>query len=308
MKTDAAEAIRTQNETLVSMSLAEEKKKAARREEIATKEASTAPGAKPAPRPLGRFVIILGLIILVAGAGVAIKFALPTLRTIDLPSVSLPIFGTPATDQSTKTTGTPTSTSPTRSLIPAQSEKRFIVNRETPEHLFATIAVERTAGVAPGKIHNFYFSEETTDPAGGASTASISANRLLILANVPTPAILARSLEAPFMVGLYWEECSQATPFFIFKVSGYDTGLAGMLAWEKDLPHFFDTMFGTKFLSGPSTPAKFRNTVVLGHDVRALEGLPAGSILYTFASPSTILVAGSQSALEALLPFLLVRR
>lgn len=307
MKIDAAEAAKNQNETLVSMALAEEKKKAARRAEIAAKEASEPTTEKPAPKPIGRIVIILGIILLVAGIGIAIMFALPVLRAVKLPAVSLSSFGTPAAVTNVETTS---STSPlplVSSLIHAQSEKRFIINNETPAHLFAMVAVERTAGVTPGNIRNIYFAEENTSPEGGMNSSSISANRLLLLANTPTPAILARSLENPFMVGLYGEEGSQATPFFVFKVSGYDTGLAGMLAWEKDLPHFFDTIFGTKFLGETSTLIKFHNIVILGRDARTLEGLPSGNISYTFANPTTIVVAGSRSALKALTPLVSAR-
>lgn len=307
MKMDADLAVKSQNETLVSMSLAEEKKKAARREEIAAKETSVVPGVKPAPKPIGRMVLILGIIIVVTGLGFAIKFALPTLRTINLPSISLPSFGTPTSDKPTKIPGVIAPTTLVSSVIRAQSEKRFILNKETPEHLFSMVAAERTAGVTPGSIRNLYFAEESTNTEGRTVASSISPNKLLLLAETPTPAILARSLEAPFMAGLYGEEGSQATPFFVFKVSGYDTGFAGMLAWEKDLPHFFDTVFGTKFLIGQTATLKFRNTVIRGHDVRALEGLPAGSIFYTFANQNTVIITASRSTLEALLPLLPVR-
>ena len=307
MKIDAAEAVRTQNETLVSMTLAEEKKKAARREEIEKKEASAVPGTKPAPKPIGRVILVLGLVVVVTGIGFGIYFVLPTLRTINLPSISLPSFGTTAPGQPLKTNGTSRSVTLAPSLIPAQSEKRFTINKETPEHLFSMVAVERTAGVTPGTIRNLYFAEEATDTACKTTIASISPNKLLLLTDISAPAILARSLETPFMAGLYGEEGSQATPFFVFKVSGYDTGFAGMLAWEKDLPHFFDTVFGTKFLATPSTSIKFHNTVISGHDVRALEGLPAGSIFYTFANLNTVIITGSRGALESLLPLLPVR-
>lgn len=306
MKSDAALAVKNQNETLVSMSLAEEKKKAARREEIAAKEAAATPETKSAPKPIGRVVLVLGLVVVVVGVGFGIYFALPTLRNINLPSVSLPTFGTPDTERPAGVT--PTSKTPLApSLISARSEKRFSVNKETPEHLFAMVAVERTAGVTPGSVRNLYFTEDSTSLEGTTSTASISANRLLILTETVAPAILARSLENSFMAGLYGEEGAQATPFFVFKFSGYDTGLAGMLAWEKELPRFFDTIFGTKFLATPSTPVKFRDAVVSGYDTRALEGLPAGSIVYTFVNPTTVVIAGSRSTLEALIPLVPAR-
>lgn len=303
MKMDASEAAKTQNETLVSMALAEEKKKAAQRTEAATKEVSVA----PAPKPIGRVIIILGLIVLIVGVGVAIKFALPALQTVKIPSVSLPTFGAPETAQPTGVAPASPTTPLARSLILAQSEKRFIINKETPEHLFALVAVERTAGVTPGNIRNLYFAEETSAPESGTNTASVSANRLLLLANTSVPPILARSLETSFMAGLYGEEGSQATPFLVFKVSSYDTGLAGMLAWEKGLPRFFDTLFGTKFITSASATLKFRDTVISGRDTRTLEGLPSGSISYTFANPTTIVIAGSQSALNALVPLVSAR-
>lgn len=114
------------------------------------------------------------------------------------------------------------------------------------------------------------------------------------------------------MAGLYGEEGGQSTPFFVFKVSGYDTGFAGMLAWENDLPRLFDTVFGTKFLDTQFdatffNPVKFKDKVVLGYDTRALEGLPAGSIFYAFVNQTTVIIANSQSALEALASLLPTR-
>ncbi|MHB1118150.1 MAG: hypothetical protein ACYCZ7_01285 [Minisyncoccota bacterium] len=305
MKSDAAETIKAQHETLVSMAIAEEKKKEAEQAEAAAKKTSaTMAPEKPAPKPLARIVIILWLILFVAAAGVVIKFALPTLRTLSISNISLPVFKIPAIKEEGSLPSSVQTLAP--SLIPAQSEKRFIVNKETPEHLFAMIDVERTAGATPASIRNLYFTEEVTTSAGTAEATPISANRLLLFADIPAPAILTRSLETPFMAGLYGEEDSRATPFFVFTVSSHDTGFAGMLAWEKDLPKLFDTMFGTKFLTAPSVSLKFHDIIIAGYDARVLEEASAGNIAYAFADPTTIIIAGDQNTLRMLISRFLV--
>jgi len=318
MKSDAALAIKDQKETLVSIAIAEKKKKEERKEEVKTSrekaespekkteiQKPSAPGVPPAPRPIGRIVVVLGVILVLVGLGFGVKFALPLIQNISLPSISLPslpIFGTPGTGEPTQPSPGQPTPSLTAAIIAPQYEKRFDISKDTPEHVFEAVASERGSGLTPGSIKNLYFTEETSTTEGTPSTAVISANRLVILVGKSAPEILTRSLEKPFMAGFIGEENSTATPFLILKVSGYDTGFAGMLAWEATIPRFFDTLFGTKFASTSLDPATFRDIVILGHDARSLKGTPITGITYTFANPTTIVIAGSQSALEKLVP------
>lgn len=297
MKIDVAEAIKKQNETFVSIALAEEKKQLQKRGEALAAQANTPPQTQ---KPIGRMVIIIILLLIIVALGLAYAFVLPRLK-------SGKTGGVPSAD-----TGFAPSTEPTRvdtatvslapALIPPQFEKRFALEKETPEHVFAMIAVERTGGMLEGTIKNFYFTEEVSSQDGTTSTGVVPAKRLLSFANAYAPDILTRSLEAPFMAGILGESGSLATPFLILKVSSYDTGFAGMLVWETSLPRLFDTLFGTKIQTRGGSESKFRDITVSGKDARALGVTSGTTVIYAFADPNTIVIAGSRSTLEILLP------
>lgn len=296
MKSDAADAIKKQNETFVSIALAEERKQAQARSEAVVAQQAQTEIPSHATKPRGRVVIVIVFLLFLVALGLAYKFILPKLDTLQISGISFPPEKeAPATEQMT------ISLAP--ALIPPQYEKRFILNKETPEHLFAMIAVERTGGVVEGSIKNLYFAEEVSAQDGTLNTNAISVNRLFAFANISAPEILTRSLETPFMAGLLGEGGSSAAPFIILKVSGYDTSLAGMLEWEASLPNLIDTVFGTK--TGVMGEGKFRDIVVAGKDSRILESASDTKIIYAFTDPNTIVITVSRSTLEKLITMIL---
>ena len=292
MKTDVAEAIKKQNETFVSIALAEEKKQLQKRGEALL----AAQNAPIAPKPRGRILIIVIVLLVAIAIGLVYLFILPRFSTVQTGKVPPTGIELPPSDETSG--GNQASISLAPALIPPQFEKRFILNKETPDHVFAMIAVERTSGLIEGTIKNLYFTEEISAQDTAPSTEVISAKRLLTFAKIDAPEILVRSFEGPFMAGLLGESGSSATQFLVLKVSSYDTGFAGMLAWETSLPRLFDTVFGTKF---NAVGAKFRDITVSGKDARTLSTMPGLTVVYSFANPNTIVVAGSRSALETLL-------
>lgn len=296
MRSDVANAIKNQNETSVSIAIAEEKKKAvARAGAVPTEEQLE--NLPPAPKPHGRTVVIMIVLLVIVALGTAYVFVLPKLGAIKLPTISIPAFPSLSKPRATGTTATTTELTMqlATSIIPAQTEKLFNISTQKREQILAGVADEMKQGVSSNAIKNLYFEEGATAPI------AISANRLFIFADIGAPEILTRSLEKPFMVGLWGEETWGATPFVILKVSGYDTGFAGMLEWEKTLPDFFGSLFGSK-INGKTSATKFHDIVVLGKDARALDLPFGGAIAYAFANQDTIVMAGSVKALETLLP------
>lgn len=303
MKSDAAEAIKKQNETFVSIALAEERKQAQARREAAVAQQAQAEVMRHAPKPRGRTTIVVIFLLIIVALGLAYIFISPKLGTLQISGVSLPSFGSSSSKKETGSATEQVIIPLAPALIPPQYEKRFLLNKETPEHLFATIAVERTGGVIEGTIKNLYFAEEVSIQDGALTTNTISVNRLFTFANIRVPEILTRSLETPFMVGLLGEEGSSAAPFIILKVSSYDTGLAGMLEWETSLPNLFDTLFGIK--TEAVEGKKFRDVVVTGKDARVLDSASGIRIAYAFADQNTIVITVSRSALERLIPMIM---
>lgn len=295
MKNDAEEAIRNQNETSVSIAIAEEKKRAQEQARVAMLKQSHGETPPPAKR-IGRFFIVLMLLFGATVLGLAYVFILPTLKNTTFPTVSIPTFGKP-TEVAPPVPATPKIEPLAASLIPSQSEKRFNITKETPEKVLEEISKEQKQGNSAGSIKNLYIAEES-----GSVLSVISANRFFGFLDIQAPDGFTHSLEKLFMVGFFGEANGGTAPFFVFKVSDRDTSLAGMLEWEKTLPHFFDTVFGTNIENGVTTTTKFRDIVVLKRDARVLNTTFGGTLVYTYVNKNTLIITSSLTSLEALVP------
>lgn len=306
MKSDMARAIEEKNETLVSIALAEERKKTAQieAERAKEKEKASLENASPvAPRPHGRLFLVAMLVILLGAVGtlgVVLVRVLPSLK-IQLPDIALPNFG--ESDRTPMTTDPSSMTAPVvlvPSLLPAQSEKKIDITGKSPENIFGEIAVDYALGVEKGMVKNIYFIEEVQGEEGNMLSQTISSQRLLGLLDFRVPEMLTRALDDDFMVGFLGEE-KGTTPFLVLKVSTYDGGLAGILLWEKKLPYFFDMVFGRSVTAASSPQIVFRDVIIEGRDVRTGEIGGIKGISYAFADENTLIITGSKSALEKLL-------
>lgn len=292
MKSDSEEAVRRQNETAVSIAIAEGKKREKERAIAETKQAGT---PVVAPKRIGRVFVLVGLILVIVALVLAYIFVLPKLEGINLPNISLPTFSKPTSTTTTPTEKAPVSITIAKSLIPAQLEKRFNITKETPTQIHRAISLEREQAISNTTIKNLYFTEDT-----GSATSPISASKFISFSGVQVPEMLTRSLEQVFMAGLY-AEGSDNTPFLILKISGYDTAFAGMLEWESGLQTFFKTIFYESTGTISLGSSKFRDIVISGRDARILDVSPGNTIVYSFVNPSTIIITGSTVSLEAIM-------
>ncbi len=304
MKGDVELAITRQKETLVSIALAEKQKKEAALEEARKKAEQEAP-KEPAPKRRGRIFLFL-VVLLLAGIGALAYFFFPRIPSIELPTIS---FG--GQNQGDFSEQLPPEQVPlpiilTPALTPTQDEVTFSLATLTASDIFSRIAVERMSGDTSWKIKNIIITDTSTGADGLERTLPISTNRLLSLANANAPEIFARSLQNQFMAGLLNEpDTSISTPFFIFKVSGFSTTLAGMLQWEQQLPILFDTVFGTQIMEGIQPNTRVHDVQILGRDARVFEIAPNVGIAYAFATDDTVIVAASRTAIETIIPLLI---
>ena len=294
MKGDIADAVKSQNETVVSIAIAEEKKKASARVNTPTAELEK-PSAH-APKPINRIAVLIIALLIISLLGFAYFFVLPKLGGTNITSVPVPSFPSLNMQSSTSTTETTTEATPlAQSLIPAQYEKRFNITKQTKDQISDGIFSEMKAGLSSRSIKNLYLVEGENDPV------AISTSRLFEFTEVTLPEILFRSLEKEFMVGLFGEGNWGSTPFLILKVSSYETGFAGILEWESSLLRSYNTIFGINIANKASLNAVFSDVVIGGKDARLVETLLGQTVAYAFANPNTIVMAGSTTALEALL-------
>lgn len=306
MKSDMARTIEEKNESLVSIALAEQRKKALQLEaqHAQEKEEASAHDASPvAPRPYGRLFLVVVLVVLTTAVGVlgvVLVRVLPSLK-VQLTDISIPNFG--GSDRTPETTGRSSVSAPVilvPSLLSAQTEKKIDITGKSPELIFAEIVDEYVIGAEKGMVKNIYFTEEVKGDEGYMISKTISSERLLGLLDFRVPEMLTRALDDDFMVGFLGEE-KGTTPFLVLKVSTHDNGLAGILLWEKKLPYFFDTVFSRTASTTSSSPIVFHDVVLEGRDVRSGEIGSVKGISYAFADANTLIIAGSKSALEELL-------
>ena len=303
MKTDVAEAIKNQNESVVSIAIAEEKKRSDERAQAAAqnKEVSTKGEIPHAPNRRGRLFIVT-IFFTVAGAlAVGVYFLIPILSSFSFPSIpvslSLPSFGNPPEEEARPFIQVALPLAP--ALLSVQSEKRIEVIGNAGG-VFGQVLAERTVALEQGTVKNIYLFEKETTEDGIEEERILSTPRLFALAGVRIAGSLARALENDMMVGLWGG--AEPVPFIVLKVSRYETALAGMIQQEKELPFLVDAIFNARFMErGEPTPV-FRDILVEGRDARIAE-LEGQTIAYTFANQETIVIAGSEEALRALVVY-----
>lgn len=302
MKGDIAHAIKEQNESLVSIALAEEKKLAREREEramVAQEAEKVAEGARavvPVTPRRGRLLTILGLFFGLGILALGAYFIIPKLSSFSVPSISIPLpsFGTPS--EETKDPRGPAVPILAYSLLPAQLETRIEAGRGAGG-VFKKILAERTEVLERGAIKNIYLFETVTAQDGTKEERELSASRLLALSGVRIVEPLARALEDDMMIGLWGGE--ESVPFIILTVSRYETALAGMLDEERDLLSVFNRIFGAQVAGEGSEKPVFRDIIVGERDARITE-VAGQTIAYVFPNEEMIIIAGSEEALNAL--------
>lgn len=294
MKGDMEEAVKHQNETVVSIALAEERKRALERTQKEALRAQQPAGTQEASGSrVNRFVVLFFLVAILAGIGYGGYVFWKRDRTTVPPMVTPPPPPPPIESQPV----TPPPQKIISSLITAQTEQRLTVGVQTNQKIFSMIADERRLGLDEHSIKNISIEEEIKANPPQPITAADFFSR----AGIQTPETLSRSLNNPFMIGFLGETGKVATPFIVLKVSDKNRGFAGMLALETKLPQLFDTVFGTTVVKDNPPKNKFHNATIQGVDTRILES-SWGALGYVFVNSSTVIIAGSRNALDELIP------
>lgn len=292
MQNDAEGAVRSKNESLVTIALEEERKRIAEQQAHDKNKALEEPRVSgPAPRPLNRIVIVAVLIFIILALVLSYRLLAPKLLLLTQSANKPLVLDSTSTKNNLFVTISP-------SLIPATSEKHISIDEKSFQDTLASIAKERTVSLTQGSIENIYLTENITTETGSLKASAVSANKFFSLITTTAPDILMRSLEDQFMVGFLGEANNTVTPFIILKISSYDTGIAGMLAWEDTLPDFFDILFGTKINATIINNSSFHNTLTPGSTTRFIGETDGLKIVYTFVNSSIIIITTSENALE----------
>lgn len=279
---DAEEAIERQKESITSIALREQKKRAV--------EKSSEIPPKISPENQKRILIITAITIGVLAVGGGI-FAL-------VRSGNFSFTGTLPGDTVVVKNNTATP-----SLIPPRYEREVDVTTNTSKGALAGIVAEETGkGQEAGSITNVFLTQVRSQALQtvGAGKEIVSAGTFLSTFFTDAPDALKRSLDNNFMLGIYYDTAQKGHAFLVFKTNSFETSFAGMLAWEKTLPQDLGVLIGSKEGTGG-----FKDLVIRNKDTRAL--LDRGRdpvLLYSFIDRNTILVAPDKETFGSILDIL----
>lgn len=255
---DAEEAIQRQKESIASMALREQKKRA---EE---KMSETPPAINPENQKRILVIAAITIGVLAVGGGIFAlirygNFSFTTAKPGDTVVIK-------------NNTVTP-------SLISSRYEREVDVAVNNSKSVLAGIVAEEAGKEQEaGAITNVFL-------VSGKNI--VSAGTLLSAFFADAPDAIKRSLDDTFMLGVYYDTTKKGRAFLIFKTNSFETSFAGMLAWEKTLPQDLGLLIGAQEGTGG-----FKDLVMRNKDTRAL--LDRGRepvLLYSFVDRNTILVA-----------------
>ena len=274
-ESDAHEALRSQNASLIKIAIAEDTR---RQENPVIQEVETSGVGKKVA------IIFISLLLLIGGAG-AIYYVYTNSQK-------------PATPIITQTLST---------IIPYQKAREIDTTSATKEILTEKLnQALQNSTVSIDSVEYLYLT--TT---GGTGKQTLSTAGLFSLLAVTAPDEFTRSLDPQYMYGVLG--LTQNAPFLILKTNFYQSGFAGMLKWEKTIAEDFKGLLTDKSSDSSTSQTtntddllekelKFSDTVIQNRDVRVLKdryGLTR--ITYSFADNNTIVIAPNEKTMAGIL-------
>jgi len=195
-KSDVANVIQAQNESLVTMAIAEKKRKEEQQEQNS--------GEKPFP--IGTIVTVLISILLIAGGGGVIGYYFyNNQKTTTPPPIVIP-----------------------KSIIIFENETKISTDNWTADGARTDLIKISSENVPQGSIKKIKL---TSTETGLETEARLSSS--MIKAGVRADAGLLRSFDGEYMLGIFGSDSNK--PFLITENSLYENAYGGMLAWEKNM-------------------------------------------------------------------------
>ncbi len=279
---DAEEAIQRQKESIASMALREQKKRADE------KKSEVPPAISPENQK--RIMVIIATVVGIAAVGGGI-FAFVRYGNFSFtktkPGDTVVVKNNPATP----------------SLIPPRYEREIDVATTASKNTLAGIVAEEIAKVQEaGSVTNIFLTKTHSQALQtvGIGKDVVSTEIFLSTFFADAPEALKRSLDSNFMLGVYYDTVKKGRAFILFKTNSFETSFAGMLSWEKTLPQDLGLILGAKEGVGG-----FKDVVMRNKDTRAL--LDRGQVpvfLYSFIDRNTVLVTADKETFGNILDIL----
>lgn len=278
---DVAEALRNQEESLVSIRAAEK----ARQELI--QKASPAMGTTASPAAHRNWVtpiLFITSIILLGAAGVGAWFSYQTYL---------------------EKTAVPTTTIPDNRFLPVAGSTDIDASSLSREGLIALAQTDRETPPPDGNVRHLVLRKGNLDTSPLTTTTEF-----LLLLGTRAPASLVRAFDPLFMFGTLGLPAqageAPASTVLLVKLDSYENSFAGMLEWERTLKEDLVPVFVSRDeLAQVPADAAFTDMTIRNKDVRVLHDANGKSALvYTFYNQSLLLVASREDALRTLIAVL----
>lgn len=289
---DAAEIIKKQNTSILSIALAEKKKQ--------QKEVKTKPPGNPELRK--KVLLILASVFLVL-LGVGAVMTLFFIQKKAPEVVSLP--------EQEKT------------IVGFTTKESLDVSNAGRDNLLETLIAKRLeTNLNAGEIAYIALTKKV-----GESDVLLSPIELFALLDTKSPGSVLRAFDNKFMFGFYRTETNE--PFLLIGLSSFENAFDGMLRWEKDMNSDIGALFTRRVLpvtettkvetagetSTKATTTEIKTTKVLNLDIPTLSGFTdetvnnkdarvllsnGGNIilLYSFIDRDTLLITTSRTVLR----------
>jgi hypothetical protein len=251
---DMAEAVRTNEMSVVKIAMAEKKKQEQNYENFSPTSGKNL------------FFTYASIFLIVCAVGVAGYFFFKNRNII--PKVA-------------------TNNNEIKSIVYSDDSKGFDVTGVSKEGLGQTIKNEVVKPTsAPGDIINLYFSQTIN-----AKRYLLDSESFLNMLGSSAPGSFIRSIGKEFMLGIH--QAQKPEPFLVFTVNSYENAFSGMLEWEKKIMDNFFLMYNIS-IGGDQAyllTKKFEDKVVQNQDVRVLNDIKGDSVLlYSFIGNNKYLV------------------
>lgn len=267
---DTEEAIQRQKESIASIALTEQKKRAAEKKS----QTPSLINQGNQRRIIVTTVIAFGVLALGSGGFYLIRSGNFSFITTTKPTTTVVVKTNPKTP----------------AIISPRYEREVAVEESTSKNTVAKIVAEEIEKAQEvGTITNIFFTQARSQPLKNIPLGKevVPAGVLVSKFFADAPETLKRSFDDDFMLGVYYDNLQKGHAFIIFKTGSFETSFAGMLSWEKTLLQDLGLLIGSKEGVG-----MFKDLVMKNKDTRSLldrGGEPV--LIYSFIDRNTILVA-----------------
>ncbi len=269
---DVAEMIRSQEASIVSISLAEQKRK----EELPVEDEPYVSATEKITRNTIFFVV--SIILVVASVSIFI------------------IFYSNIKNKTETIKPNPISTP-----IPINDKKEISVDGLVPPQIVEKIKTTISEYVGDDTI--LHIQINTTD-IEMSSTTEATAKEFFEDSFLDIPTSLTRAFDKKMFAGVYM--FAKRYPFFIINIDSFDNAFAGMLLWEKDMYTDIGAILDTRAVSDTDflgTPLEnFEDVVIQNKDTRVLKDNQGEIIVvYSFIDQKTLLITQSELGFKEVL-------